>query len=185
MRTAKRDVVGREDVLVVVEDDVLARRQRAVGREHERDVRVAVVEDLVLLLAGQELLELEAVRPLHAEQAVDALAAGGEPVDRQVLGLVGEVGDLRRVAELLGRRLRDPEAVGVLERRRRERGDVDLRVLGLGVLVGLRRILRDVLDLHPEGRRQRRAGVLGVGVDHALGAAPRGRRARGRGRGPS
>src|SRR3954452_3776618 len=71
----ERDVVGREELLVVVQDHVLAAGQVAVGGEDERDVRVAGVQQLVRLLAGDELAELESVGVLDAEQAVLALVA--------------------------------------------------------------------------------------------------------------
>ena len=74
-RIVERDVVRREELLVVVEDHVLAAGEVAVGREDERDVRVTRVEHLVLLLAGHELAELQAVGVLDAEQAVLALLA--------------------------------------------------------------------------------------------------------------
>ena len=54
------------------------------------------------------------------------------------------------------------ERVGVLERRRRQRGDVLLGEAGLRVLVRLAGVLRDVGGLDPVERGQRRAGVLGV-----------------------
>src|SRR3954470_1280967 len=163
----ERDVVGREELLVVVQDHVLAARQVAVGGEDERDVRVAGVEHLVLLLAGDELAELQPVGVLHAEQAVLALLALGEARDRELALLALEIRDLRRIADLGGSRLGHAEAVGVLERRRRQRGDAVLGEAGLGVLVRLVGVLGDVGGLHPEERGQRGAGVLRIGVDVA------------------
>src|SRR5581483_4080988 len=105
---------------------------------------------------------------LEAEQAVGPLRALGAAGDRQLLRLALELRQLGDVAELLGRLLRDREAVGVRERRRRLGVD---RVLGharLGLVEGRRRVVRHgrVLDLAEA--REDRARVLGVGV-HAPG----------------
>src|SRR3954453_5799550 len=110
----ERDVVGREELLVVVQDHVLAARQVAVGGEDERDVRVAGVEHLVLLLAGDKLAEMQSIDVLDGQQAVLTLLALREARDRELALLALEVGDRLRVAELLGRLLGDAEPVGVV-----------------------------------------------------------------------
>ena len=95
-----------QHALVVLEDRVLVgREQLRVGREQDREVGVALVEHLVAQadVDRRELLELEPVVLLEADQAVDPLAALGRAVEGQVLRLALEVGD-RRDAELVGRR---------------------------------------------------------------------------------
>src|SRR3954453_7875274 len=162
----ERDVVGREELLVVVERHVLAAGQVAVGGEAEHHVGVARVEHLVLLLAGHELAELQAVGVFHAEQAVLALLALREAGDREVVLLALEIA--RRLdAELLRLGLGHGQAERVLERCVGQRGDAVLGEALLGLLVRLLGVLGDVGGLDAEERGQRGAGVLGVRVDVA------------------
>ena len=70
-------------------------------------------------------------------------------------------------ASLSRRRLRHRHLVGVGERRRGKRGQALLLELGLRLLVGRLRVLRQIGGVLAEEREQRRAGVLGVGVDLA------------------
>ena len=84
-----------------------------------------------------------------------------------------EVGD-RLQPELVGRLLGHRDLVGARERRRRERRQPVLLELGLGLLVGRLRVLREVGRVLAEEHGQRGAGVLRVGVD--LAALQRGQR---------
>ena len=113
-----------------------------------------------------ELLELEPVDALEAEQAVLTLAALRRAVERQVLRLALEVRDLRD-AELVGLLLRQAHLVRAGERRGRQRRDLLLREVRLGLLVRLLRVLRDLVRRHAEERAERGPRVLGVGADLA------------------
>jgi hypothetical protein len=163
----ERDVVGREELLVVLEGHVLARVEVGVGREQEADVGLLLVEHLVGRLARHEVLEPGPVGLLHADVAVEALPTLGVPGDRQVLRLGRELRGVAH-AEALRGLLRRSEPVGVLERRARQ--SLDLVPAKLLLALGERglRILRNVLGIDLVEVREDRARVLGVGVDVAV-----------------
>ena len=78
----ERRVVGREHALVVLEQDLAVALDLRVGREDDRDVGLARSSSTCVALVDvdrHELLELQAVDLLEAEQAVEPLAALGRP----------------------------------------------------------------------------------------------------------
>ena len=131
-------VVGREHALVVLEQDLVVALDLRVGGEDDRDVGLPAGQHLVALVDvdGHELLELQAVDLLEAQQAVQARAALGRAVEGELAGLGLEVGDLRD-PELVGLLLEQPDLVGRRERRRREGLDALLGQARLDLLVGL------------------------------------------------
>ena len=111
-------VVRREHALVVLEEHLVVALHLRVGGEDDRQVGLALGQHLVAQVDGhrRELLELQAVDLLEAQQAVQALAALGSPVERELLRLAVEVGDLLQPV-LLGRGLGRAHLVRVGVRR--------------------------------------------------------------------
>ena len=165
-------VAGRQHALVVLEQRVLVAvdEQLRVAGEQDRQVGVALVEDLVAQpdVDRRELAELEAVVLLEPGQAVDPLAALRRAGERQILGLALRG---RRSSRPRARRrwtCSRPTALRIGERGRGERGQPELRELLLALVDGLLRVGRDVLGRGVEERGQRRRRVLGIAADLAV-----------------
>ena len=93
-----------------------------VGREQDRQVGLALVQHLVAQpdVHRGELLELEPVVVLEADQAVHPLAALGGSVQGEILRFALEIGD-RAHPQVFGGRGRAADGVRARERRRRVR----------------------------------------------------------------